>query len=306
MSGAATRSRSEDPGSRIGLFHTQAELMALLPALPKLRDTFDLFVANGSKPPASGDSALRFVDGCASIDLSDVADCLRAMGLSPGEDWMRDRLAEQLRRREALGPEGARFARRATFELVLTLYCALAPTSEGRGPTAAEVLQVLRSRDPAGTGMLPYSQLRRMLTSTGERLDEAEVFGLLHSVADVAGNVHYEPLVQQLFARHARADGQPESEAEEALRQAGLYLQAVGRHAVDMDMAKRDEFIEALRREDPLGTGFIESGRLLELLNRSEERFSAEELQLLTQGMEDTSCERGVNYRRFLYFIMDE
>jgi len=236
------------------------------------------------------------LDPAASIELSDVADCLRTMGLSPSDHWLATRLAEHLRRREATGPVGAAFSQRAFFELVLTLYCQMA--DEDEGPSAEDALQVLRSRDPRGTGVLPYSELRHMLTTMGDRLDEAEVFSLLHCASDIAGNVHYEHLVHQVFAK--------DEQAEERLLQARLYLQAVGRNAIDMDMVKRDEFIDALRRSDPMRSGFIEPKRLLELLNRNEERFTDEELQLLTQGMEDTKCERGINYRRFLQFIMNE
>ncbi|XP_016986428.1 myosin light chain, embryonic [Drosophila rhopaloa] len=282
---------------KFGFFHKQWELMIMLPEVAKLRDIFDLFVVSGqNKALAKEAEGDRCLDLAASIELSDVADCLRTMGLSPGGDWLARQLAEQLRRREEMGPLGARIARRASFELVLTLYCKLAARVEG--PTAEDVLQVLRSCDPKGTGVLPYCELRHMLTTMGDRLDEAEVFSVLHGFTDIGGNVHYEHLVRQMFANDLHA--------EEALQQAGLYLQAVGRNAIDMDMDKRDQFIEALRRADPLSSGFIQPDRLLELLNGREERFTGEELQLLTQGMEDTRCERGINYRRFLRFIMNE
>ncbi|XP_016949381.1 uncharacterized protein LOC108024113 [Drosophila biarmipes] len=289
--------------SRLGFFHKQSELMAMLPEVPKLRSTFDLFVDNGNGAGSeaeteteAGSEGFRCLDPGASIELSDVADCLRTMGLSPSDHWLATRLADHLRRREAMGPVGAAFFQRASFELVLTLYCQLA--EEDESPSVEDVLQVLRNRDPRGTGVLPYSELRRMLTTMGDRLEEAEVFSLLHCASDIAGNVHYEHLVQRVFAK--------DEQAEERLLQARLYLQAVGRNAIDMDMAKRDEFIDALRRSDPMSSGFIEPNRLLELLNRNEERFTGEELQLLTQGMEDTRCERGINYRRFLQFIMNE
>ncbi|XP_016998683.1 uncharacterized protein [Drosophila takahashii] len=283
---------------KLGFFYKQSELMIMMPEVPKLRHVFDLFAVDGNGIGAEGSG----VDG-ASIALSDVADCLRTMGLSPSDQWLLNRLeAEHLRRRETMGPAAAeRISQRASFELVLTLYCQWADEEDEEGPSAEDVLQVLRSCDTKGTGLLPYSELRRMLTSMGsERLDEAEVFSALHCASDIGGNVHYEHLVQRMFAKNAA------QEQKERLQQARLYLQAVGRNAVDMDMAKRDEFIDALRRSDPLSSGFIEPKRLLELLNRNEEQFTAEELQLLTQGMEDTRCERGINYRRFLQFIMNE
>ncbi|EDV34384.2 uncharacterized protein Dana_GF21289 [Drosophila ananassae] len=239
--------------------------------------------------------SVTVLGGAPTIDLSDVAECLRTMGLFPSEKWLSDRVVEQLRRREALGPLGAHVARRASFELVLTLYCQLATLNDEL--TADEVLVALRSCDRQRSGVLSYSELRHMLTTVGERLEEAEVFSLLHTVSDISGNVHYEHLVKKMFAK----DGQ----TEETVHQARLYLQAIGRNAIDMDMAKRDEFIDALREADPSNTGYIDQSILLSVLNRSEEHFTSEELQILTRGMEDEG-HPGINYRRFLRFIMHE
>ncbi|XP_017064713.1 uncharacterized protein LOC108103665 [Drosophila eugracilis] len=292
-----------------GFFHKQSELMMMLPEMSKLRDIFDLFVVDGYAAGSgirSGPAALaiagakitelRCLDPGASISMSDVPDCLRTMGLCPSGQWLSARLEEQIRRREAMGPLGALISQRASFELVLTLYCQWADQKEGL--SGEDVLKALHIFDLKATGLLPYSKLRQMLTTMGDRLDVKEVCSLLHYAADMSGNVNYEHLVKLMFAK--------DPDAEEKLKQARLYLQAVGRNAIDMDMAKRDEFIDALRRADPVSSGFIEPERLLELLNRSDDRFTSEELQLLTQGMEDTRCERGINYRRFLQFIMNE
>eukprot|EP00099_Drosophila_melanogaster_P016497 NP_572233.2 uncharacterized protein Dmel_CG34435 [Drosophila melanogaster] len=287
----------------IGFFSKQSELMRMLPEIPKLRNIFDLFVVNECDQAAGGEdvAAPTCLDLGIGIRMTDVADCLRIMGLNPSDDELQQRLEEHVRRRESLGMGMKKIAQRATFELVLTLYCQLAEQEVkemAKGCIVENVLRVLRSRDSAGTGMLPYSQLRHLLTTMGNRLDETEVYGVLHRAADINGNVLYEHLVHQLFATDPLA--------EERLQQAQLYLQAVGRNAIDMDMDKRDEFIDAIRRADPARSGFIEPQRLLELLNRNGEQFTGEELQLLIQGMEDTRCKRGINYCRFLEFIMNE
>ncbi|KAH8331983.1 hypothetical protein KR067_007340, partial [Drosophila pandora] len=285
---------------KFGFFHKRSELMIMLPQVPKLRDIFELFAVKvnaraQAKVEGAPAEAVTVLGGAPTIDLSDVAECLRTMGLFPSEKWLSDRVVEQLRRREALGPLGAHVARRASFELVLTLYCQLATLNEEL--TADEVLVALRSCDRQRSGVLSYSELRHMLTTVGERLEEAEVFSLLHTVSDISGNVHYEHLVKKMFAK----DGQ----TEETVHQARLYLQAIGRNAIDMDMAKRDEFIDALREADPSNTGYIDQSILLSVLNRSEEHFTSEELQILTRGMEDEG-HPGINYRRFLRFIMHE
>ncbi|EDV45904.1 uncharacterized protein LOC6550940 [Drosophila erecta] len=286
---------------RIGVFYKQSELMRMLPEIPKLRSFFDLFVVNGRGLEAGGEKLEAIVCMERCIRLRDVADCLRTMGLSPSDDAVRKLLEEHVSWREAMG---INIAQRATFVLVLTLYCQLAELEAekvvvDKGSFVENALRVLRSRDPQGTGMLPYSELRRMLTTMGNhRLEETEAYGVLHRAVDIDGNVHYEHLVRQLFAKDPLA--------EERLQQAQLFLQAVGRNAIDMDMSKRDEFIHAIRLADPMSSGYIQPERLLEVLNRNDEQFTSEELKLLTEGMEDIQCDRGINYRRFLQLIMNE
>ncbi|KMZ08309.1 uncharacterized protein Dsimw501_GD28198 [Drosophila simulans] len=282
---------------RIGFFSKQSELMKMLPEIPKLRNIFDLFVVDECDQVAGGAdlAAHTCLDLGVGIRMTDVADCLRTMGLNPSDDVLQQRLDEHVRRREAMGMGMKKIAQRATFELVLTLYCQLAEqevAEVAKGSTVANVLRVLRSRDPEGTGMLPYSQLRRLLTTMGNRLDETEAYGVLHRAADVDGNVHYEHLVNRLFATDPLT--------EERLQQAQLYLQAVGRNAIDMDITS------AVTKRSRTSICYIEPQRLLELLNRDGEQFTGVELQLLIQGMEDTRCERGINYCRFLQFIMNE
>ncbi|KAH8391415.1 hypothetical protein KR200_011716, partial [Drosophila serrata] len=274
-----------------GFFRKQSELMIMLPEVAKLHEVFDMFAMFGKEAGVCGSNA-----AASRISVSDMPDCLRSMGLNLSDQWLAARLDEHMHRREALGLLGAPVSQRVSFELILTLYCQMADQNEG--PSAEEVMSALRTLDPDGTGKLSYSELHRLLISMGERLEESEVFGLLNRVSDADGNVPYEQLVREMFGK--------ESGSEETLNQAKIYLQAVGRNAIDMDMAKRDEFIDALRRADPLNSGFIEIPSLLALVNRRRKCFTLEELQVLTEGMEDTKSSRGINYRRFLRSIMNE
>ncbi|KAH8341375.1 hypothetical protein KR059_004902, partial [Drosophila kikkawai] len=269
-----------------GFFRKQDELMIMLPEVSKLHEIFDMFVMFGKD---AGADASR-------ISLSDMADCLRSMGVNLSDQWLAARLDEQMHRRQALGLLGAPVSQRVSFELVLSLYCQLADRNEG--PSSEEVMSALRTLDPNNTGKLSCTELRRLLISMGERLEESEVIGLLDRVSDIDGNVQYEKLVLDMFGM----DGG----SEETRNQAKIYLQAIGRNAIDMDMGKRDEFIDALRRADPLNSGYIELPRLLTLVNRRRKCFTLDELQMLTEGMEDTKYCRGINYRRFLRSIMNE
>ncbi|KAH8233876.1 hypothetical protein KR032_001572 [Drosophila birchii] len=279
------------PVPEFGFFRKQSELMIMLPEVSKLHEIFDMFAMFGKDSSVGGSAATA-----ARISVSDLADCLRSMGLNLSDQWLAARLDEHMHRRAALGILGVAVDQRVSFELVLNLYCQLADQIEE--PSAEVVMGALRSLDPDHTGKLSYGELHRMLISMGDRLEESEVFGLLNRVSDADGNVRYEHLVREMFGKDFRS--------EETLIQAQIYLQAVGRNAIDMDMAKRDEFIDALRRADPLNSGFIEIPRLLALVNQRRKCFSLDELQVLTEGMEDTKNSRGINYRRFLRSIMNE
>ncbi|KAH8281289.1 hypothetical protein KR018_008281, partial [Drosophila ironensis] len=318
---AGTHLELERTVNKFGFFHKQCELMIMLPHVPKLRDLFEMFALKASQRRQQDAAAKALaktgstegageggdgsedvgkieetdIVGPTTIDFSEMAECLRTMGLFPSDKWLSDRLAEQLHRREALGALGAPVVRRASFELVLTVYCQLATIDEG--PTVEDMLRALRSCDPKGTGVLPYGQMRHMLTAMGERLDDLEVSSLLNTVSDGCGNIHYEQLVRKIFTKDAKS--------EEIVHQARLYLQAIGRNAIDMDMTKRDEFIDALRLADPDNTGCVDRSHLLTMLNRCEDNFTDEELRHLTEDMED-SVHGGVNYRSFLRFIMHE
>ncbi|EDW82787.1 uncharacterized protein Dwil_GK10180 [Drosophila willistoni] len=269
----------------LGFFHKRCELLHMLPLVSILREIFDLFVWDNESE---------------CIALTDVLDCLRSMGMDPSENWLHAKMSEFVyRERNPLA--GGKMPKRVNFELVLTLYCCLANSPETNGTASREeMLQSLRLYDRGQTGKLAYAFLRKLLMTMGnDRLTESEVFHLLNSCSDPAGNVYYEKLVDQMFMR--------DRNAEEKLHQSKIYLQAVGRNAIDMDLSKRDDFIDALRQADPQKTGFIEPQRLLVLLNSGDNQFSCDELDQLTKSMHDVGLKnRGIDYRRFLKFIMND
>ncbi|XP_026846559.1 uncharacterized protein LOC6597826 [Drosophila persimilis] len=262
---AAVVKQSQPP--TFGSFHKQAELMKMLPLVPNLREIYNMFDPSKS----------------TGISEADLGYCLHAMGLAPTHSWLKDNLP----------PMGRRWL---SFEKVLTLYCKLA-VADGQ-PKMGDVLEALRAWDVKKTGKIAYSELRKMLTTMGDPIDETHVFGVLASVSDIEGNVHYEDLVANMHIHDAKA--------AETLRQARNYLQALGRNAVDMDMTKRDEFIDDLRRADPQGKGYIGSSKLLELLNRSGSSFTAKELDIIIDSIKcNARSDKGIDYRRFLRYIMD-
>ncbi|XP_030569520.1 uncharacterized protein LOC115768924 [Drosophila novamexicana] len=259
---------------KVSHFWTCAELLPALPHVIKLREIFQLFV----RPLGSN-----------ALDILKVSECLRAMGVHFKESKLKACLVQRLLQFPRVKPPT-----RVSFELVLSIYCELAKLDNM--PSAAMMINGLRCCDLNGTGKLPYEQLRRMLTTVGERLNEAEASALLDTMKDDSGNVNYVALMENLFC----TDG----EAAAKLQQSRIYLEALGKNACHMDMQKRDAFIKALRSLDFTNTGYVPHERMLDLLNRTGDSFSSAELVTLTRGM--TNSKKQIDYRRFLRLIMNE
>ncbi|XP_023166935.2 uncharacterized protein LOC111596806 [Drosophila hydei] len=271
--GGCVGHHSEHP-YKVSHFWTCAELLPQLPQVSKLRDTYQLFVRT---------------NGNQSIDILNVSECLRAMGVSFKESHLKACLVQRLLRFPQVKPPT-----RVSFELVLSIYCELSQANEI--PSAKVMINGLSCCDMRGTGMLPYAQLQRILTTVAERLNETDACALLDTMKDASGNVNYVALMEALFVE--------DSELADRLLQARLYLSALGDNACHMDMQKRDDFIRALRRLDGRNTGYVTAERLLELLNQTGDRFSVAELAALTRTM--VNSKKQIDYRRFLRLIMNE
>ncbi|XP_022220522.2 uncharacterized protein LOC111072775 [Drosophila obscura] len=255
------------PTPDIGCFHKKAELLEMLPLVHSLWEMFNMF------DPADS----------TGIRVGDVGHCLHAMGLAPIQFSLHANMPQSCQNR-------------LSFENVLTMYCKMANVDGG--PKAPEVLRALRAWDVEQRGIIPYSELRKMLTTIAEPIDASHVFGVLECVTDIEGNVHYEDLVANMYAH--------DENAKETLRQAHCYLQALGRNAVDVDMVLHDEFIDDLREADPDRSGYIAHSKLLELLNRNENSFTARELDIITDTTKSNArTDKGIDYHRFLRYIMD-
>lgn len=255
-------------------FWTIDELQQEMPHVQQLKEVFNLFLPR----PESN-----------SIDTSQVAECLRAMGLHFPESTFQTCFTQHLANFPQKTPPT-----RVSFELVLSIYCELA--AEPDTPSISVMINDLRSCDTEGTNLLPYNHLKRMLTSMGEPLNEGEVSDLLDSLKDPKGNVNYVTLMQTMFSG--------DFSTADKLKEVRFYLDALGKNACFMDMKKRDEFIRAMRSLDTTKSGYVASNRLLNLLNFSEDRLTAHELVTLTRGM--TKNKNLVDYRSFLRLIMND
>lgn len=258
----------------VSSFWTCEELLQVLTQVLRLRETYNMFA--------------RY-NGCNTIDVLKVPECLHAMGLHFVESTLKTFLTERLLNFPQSKPPS-----RVSFEFVLSIYCDLSSLEEV--PIAAVMINGFRCCDTQNTGTLPYNMLRQMLTSVGERLNDTQVTSHLDEMKDDKGNVKYVALLESMFT--------PDIEASKKLRQARLYLNALGKNASHMDMHKRDEFIRALRNLDNTRTGFVASDQLLHLLNTNGDRFTVDELTSLTRGM--TDCKKHVDYCMFLRLIMNE
>ncbi|XP_034484620.1 uncharacterized protein LOC117789653 [Drosophila innubila] len=258
----------------VSSFWTCEELLQALSQVLRLREIFNMFA--------------RF-SGSNTIDILKVPECLHAMGLHFVESTLKSFLSERLLKFPQSKPPT-----RVSFEFVLSIYCDLSSLEEV--PTAAVMINGFRCCDTQNTGELPYNMLRRMLTLVSERLHDTEVSSLLDNMKDDKGNIKYVALLETLFPT--------DIDASEKLRQARLYLNALGKNASHMDMHKRDEFIRALRNLDNTHTGCVGTDQLLSLLNSNGDRFTVTELASLTRGM--TNCKKQVDYRMFLRLIMND
>lgn len=255
-------------------FWTIDELQQEMPHVQQLKEVFNLFLP---RPEAN------------SIDTSQVGECVRAMGLHFLESTFQTCFKQHLANFPQKTPPT-----RVSFELVLSIYCELG--AEPDIPCISVLINGLRSFDTEGTDLLPYNHLKRMLTSMGERLNEGEVSDLLDSLKDTKGNVNYVNLMQTIFSG--------DFSTADKLKEVRFYLNALGKNACFMDMKKRDEFIRAMRSVDTTKSGYVASNRLLNLLNFSEDRFTAHELLTLTRGM--TKNKNQIDYRLFLQHIMND
>ncbi|KAL1463260.1 hypothetical protein WDU94_015027 [Cyamophila willieti] len=124
--------------------------------------------------------------GDNKIHVSQIGNVLRALGQNPTECDVK-KYSQQHKSDE-----------RISFEVFLPIYQAI---SKGRSAdTADDFIEGLRHFDKDGNGFISSAELRHLLTTLGEKLQDEEVEQLLAGQEDSQGNVNYEEFVRMVMS----------------------------------------------------------------------------------------------------------
>lgn len=137
------------------------------------RDAFSLFDKMG--------------DNC--IALGDLGNAVRALGLNPTE-------AEVKKARADVEAEGIE---RIPFETFLPIF--LSVQRNAPKYSAKDYIEGLRVFDKDGNGTISSAELRHVLTTLGEPMEDEEVDELISGYEDGQGCVNYEDLIRMLTTK---------------------------------------------------------------------------------------------------------
>ncbi|OTF73303.1 nonmuscle myosin essential light chain-like protein, partial [Euroglyphus maynei] len=126
-------------------------------------------------------------DGC--IDIDQIGEVLRAMGLNPTEVDIH-RCCEPLREQQK--------DQRITFDMFMPIHQQIAKNKDRY--SFDDIVEGLRHFDADGSGTIGAAELRHLLTALGEKLSEDEVEQLIDStMIDDEGRINYETFVKAIM-----------------------------------------------------------------------------------------------------------
>lgn len=141
-----------------------------------IREVFDLF---------------DFWDGRDGLmDAIKVGDVLRCSGLNPTIGICHKH-----------GATKKKGEKQYTFEEFLPCYEAI--IKEKEDGTYADYMTAFRTFDREGQGVISAAEMRNILTSYGERLDDKEVDDIVRYIdlnIDIDGNIKYDELIKKVMA----------------------------------------------------------------------------------------------------------
>jgi len=123
--------------------------------------------------------------GDGKIPVSLIGDVMRALGQNPTESEVKKLVHEH------------RADERVTFEVFLPILQAIC--SRRSSDTTEDFVEGLRHFDKDGNGFISSAELRHLLTTLGERLNDEEVEQLLTGHEDSHGNINYEEFVRTVM-----------------------------------------------------------------------------------------------------------
>jgi len=119
--------------------------------------------------------------GDGKIPVSLIGDVMRALGQNPTESEVKKLVHEH------------RADERVSFEVFLPILQAIC--GRRSTDTTEDFVEGLRHFDKDGNGFISSAELRHLLTTLGERLNDEEVEQLLVGQEDSHGNINYEEFV---------------------------------------------------------------------------------------------------------------
>ena len=123
--------------------------------------------------------------GDKKIPVSSIGDVLRALGQNPTEAEV-TKLSHQHKSND-----------RISFEAFLPIMVAVSKAK--KGDTAEDFIEGLRHFDKDGNGYISSAELRHLLTTLGEKLNDEETEQLMAGHEDSQGNVNYEEFVRAIM-----------------------------------------------------------------------------------------------------------
>jgi len=123
--------------------------------------------------------------GDGKIPVSLIGDVMRALGQNPTESEVKKLVHEH------------RADERVSFEVFLPILQAIC--GRRSTDTTEDFVEGLRHFDKDGNGFISSAELRHLLTTLGERLNDEEVEQLLVGHEDSHGNINYEEFVRTVM-----------------------------------------------------------------------------------------------------------
>jgi len=123
--------------------------------------------------------------GDGRIPVSLIGDVMRALGQNPTESEVKKLVHEH------------QASERVSFEIFLPILQAIC--GKRSTDTTEDFVEGLRHFDKDGNGFISSAELRHLLTTLGERLNDEEVEQLLVNQEDSQGNINYEEFVRTVM-----------------------------------------------------------------------------------------------------------
>lgn len=127
--------------------------------------------------------------GDSKVAFNQVADIMRALGQNPTNKDVKQILGD---------PTPDDYAnKRLDFEAFLPMLKAVDVIQKG---TLDDYVEGLRVFDKEGNGTVMGAELRIVLSTLGEKMNEAEIDSLMQGQEDENGSIHYEEFVKHILS----------------------------------------------------------------------------------------------------------